>query len=54
MPKLDVIRGQMRMHRPVLAEPPPVSGVEASVALVLHEPPGGGTELLFIERAVRA
>src|SRR5262245_47115664 len=54
MPKLDSIRDRLRAHRPAIAEPPPPDGLEASVALVLHEPPGAGPELLFIERAVRA
>ena len=53
MPRLERIRDRLRVHRPALAEPPPPNAFEASVALVLHEPPGGGPELLFIERAVR-
>jgi 8-oxo-dGTP pyrophosphatase MutT (NUDIX family) len=54
VPRLDSIRARLRAHRPTLAEPPAPNGFEASVALVLHEPPGAGAELLFIERAVRA
>ena len=54
MPRLETIRDRLRAHRPALVESPAPNTLEASVALVLHEPPGGGTELLFIERAVRA
>jgi 8-oxo-dGTP pyrophosphatase MutT (NUDIX family) len=53
VPSLEIIRGRLRAHRPVVVEPP-LDALDASVALVLYEPPGGGTELLFIERAVRS
>jgi 8-oxo-dGTP pyrophosphatase MutT (NUDIX family) len=53
VPRLESIRDRLRAHRPVLAEAPPPHALEASVALVLYEPPGMGPELLFIERAVR-
>ncbi len=52
MPSLELIRKHVSQHDPTLAEP---GGevAEAAVAVILHEPPGGGPELLFIERAVR-
>lgn len=52
VPRLETIRDRLRAHRPTLVEPPP-NCLEASVALVLHQPADGGPELLFIERAVR-
>jgi 8-oxo-dGTP pyrophosphatase MutT (NUDIX family) len=49
---LALIRERIEAHRPTLARPASDERpLLAAVALVLHEPPGGEPELLFIERA---
>ncbi len=54
MPSLPTIRDQLAEYRPWRADPPQRLPAEAAVALILHEPTGGGgPELLFIERARR-
>jgi len=52
MPTLELIRHRFTTHEPSLAEQD--HGVaQAAVAIIVHEPPSGRPELLFIERAVR-
>ena len=46
---LDLIAAHLVRHAPVLSAPG--SHAQAAVALVLHQPPGGVPELLFIQRA---
>lgn len=50
---LGTVRKTLLRHQPSLEEPPPGTGTEAAVALVLHEPAGRPPEILFIERALR-
>lgn len=50
MPTLPTIREKLTAHSPTLA-PRAEGGLQAAVALLLHEPAGGRPELLFIERA---
>jgi len=51
MPKLAIIREGLTVHKPALAKVPGGPAMEAAVALILHEPPGGQLEFLLIERA---
>jgi len=53
VPSLDHIRSQIAPHRPLETPEGQRPNFEAAVALVLHQPEGGETELLFIERAHR-
>lgn len=48
---LALIRARIEAHRPTLAGPLDEPPMVAAVALVFHQPRGGETELLFIERA---
>lgn len=50
---LRMIRDRVGAHRPRLQSAPAPGLVQASVALILHEPRGAEPELLFIERAER-
>ena len=50
--KLDLIQKRLDLHRPSLVEPEG-NFWRAAVAIILHEPPDGHPEVLFIERARR-
>ncbi len=51
MPRLAAIREGVAAHAPALAQVPGGPAVQAAVAVILHEPPGGPLEFLLIERA---
>ena len=53
MTTLAAIRSELARYRPTTSPLPGRPANEAAVALVLHQPPGGVPELLFIERAKR-
>ena len=52
IPGLELIRERVAGYEPILLSPNP-GELEASVALILHQPPAAPPEMLFIERAVR-